>query len=101
MNFSGIGTYPQALKPAGYEQISVSTVVKTLTVPAGAVRASVNVESQDIRARDDGTAPDASTGMLIKANVNFEIIGSAALAAFKAIRASSDAKLNVSYYKEI
>lgn len=95
-------THPAGLIPAGYEQITVSTVVKRLNVPAGAVRAVVGVEAQPIRYRSDGQHPTSSVGFLVKADVNFEVVGALALKALRLIRqGSSDATLNVDYYKEV
>jgi hypothetical protein len=88
------------VKPCGYQQITVNTDVKTLTVPAGASRAIVVVEDQPLRYRDDGVAPTASVGMLCVATTRFEIESSYALKAFKAIRSGgTDSVLSISYYK--
>lgn len=93
------GTYPAGIKPLAYESITVSTVVKTLTVPKGAVRATLGVEGQSIRYRLDGTDPTSSVGVLMKADAKFDIYGHAALKALKAIRVDgSDAVLSVQYF---
>lgn len=93
------GTYPAGLKPLAYEQITVSTTKKTLTVPAGAVRALIGVEGQSVRYRFDGTDPTSSVGFLAKADKTFEVYGSAALKAFTAIRVDgSDSVLSVQYF---
>ena len=93
------GTYPAGIKPLAYEQVTVSTAVKTLTVPKGAVRAIFGVEGQSVRYRLDGTDPSASVGILAKADKTFEIYGNAALKALKAIRVDgSDSVLSVQYF---
>ena len=52
-----------------YQQISSATLASAiaLTAPGTARRARVNVEAQSVRWRDDGTNPDANTGMLLTA----------------------------------
>lgn len=88
------------VKPAGYQQLTVSTSAVGLTVPAGASRAVVIVEAQPIRYRDDKTDPTASVGMLCAAGLRFEIDSRQSMLAFKAIRqGGTDGVLNVSYYK--
>jgi len=92
-------TFPIGIKPLGYEQITVSTAVKTLTVPANAVRAVLVAEAQPLRYRLDATNPTASVGFLVAAGVPFELYGASTLAQFKAIRSGgSDAVLSVFYY---
>lgn len=91
-------TYPFGLKPLGFEQITVSTTVKTLAVPENTKRATLHVEAQPLRYRLDGTNPDANTGVLVKADVSFDLY-TEALKAFKAIRqGGSDATLTVHYF---
>ena len=53
--------------PLGRQKISpdASTAV-ALTVPAGATRCIVTVETANVRIRDDGTAPTSSAGMIIQ-----------------------------------
>lgn len=87
-------------KPAGYQQLTVSTTAVGLTVPSGAGRAVIVVEAQPIRYRDDGTAPTASVGMLCAAALRFDIESRESLLAFRAIRQGGvDAVLSISYYK--
>lgn len=92
-------TFPIGTKPLAYEQITVSTAVKTLTVPKGAVRAVFGVEGQSLRFRLDGTDPTSSVGFLAKADKTFELYGKEALKAFEAIRVDgSDSVLSVQYF---
>lgn len=84
-------------KPLGYQQVTSLNTVKTLTVPAGAERAFFIVTGQNVRYRDDGTNPDANTGMLIKTtDPPLEYKGD--LAALKFIEVTASAVLNVAYY---
>lgn len=87
-------------KPRGYQKLTVSTAAVGLTVPDGAARGVVVVEAQPLRYRDDGTDPDANTGMLCVAATRFDIESREALLAFKAIRSGgTDSVLSISYYK--
>ncbi len=82
---------------AGFEQITVSTAVKTLTVPKDAVMAIVNVHDNDIYSRDDGTDVSGTVGRHHKADTDFVVCGSA-MNRMTLIRDSADAEVNVSYY---
>lgn len=89
----------RAMRPLAYTQIAVSNTAVGLTRPAsGNPRiAVIVVETNSIRYRDDGTVPTATVGMPIAAN-NSVIVCANAIFAFKAIRQSADAVLNVSIY---
>lgn len=92
-------TYKAGQIPIGFQQLTVSDTVIDLIVPAGAVRAVFNVEAQPLRYRIDGSYPTGDVGVLVKADVNFEIEGNIALKAFRAIRdGGTDAILNVHYF---
>lgn len=85
------------LTPKGYEQITVSTLVKSLTVPAGAKKAILRVSTNPIRWRDDGIAPTAAIGMPLVADNEREFEG--VLEAVRLIRSgAADATVDVSYY---
>ena len=85
------------LKPLGYEQDgTISGATALPNIPAEARLALVIVTGQDCRWRDDGTDPDASTGMLLKTDTMFWYNGD--LSAFKIIETAVSAVLNVSYY---
>lgn len=80
----------------GYQQITSLSSSTALTVPAGATLALIVPETQNVRWRDDGTAPTASVGMLVPANSSMSYDGD--LKAIRFIAATSGAILNVSYY---
>jgi hypothetical protein len=82
--------------PLGYQQIATLTSSTALTVPEGAKRAIIQAETQNVRWRDDGTAPTASVGMLIASGASISYVGD--LKTFRVIEATASAKLNVSYY---
>ena len=85
--------------PKGYQQLTVSTTAVGLTLPTGAQRAVIHIEAQPIRYRDDGTDPTSTVGVLVKADVSFELNSLLSLRQFKAIRSGSvDATVNVVYY---
>ena len=57
------------MRPLGYQQILAAALVTAtkLTVPAGAAIAviTLSVASTAVRYRDDGTAPDATHGVIL------------------------------------
>jgi hypothetical protein len=82
---------------AGFQQLAVSTVAVSLTVPSGARMAVAKVETNAIRWRDDGTLPTASAGFPQAVN-DVILICDSSLSAIRFIRQSGDATVNVSYY---
>lgn len=88
------------VEPCGYQQLTVSTTAVALTLPPGAVRALITVESQPIRFRDDKIDPTASIGMPILAGTTFTLSSRLSSVQFRAIRSgASDAILSISYYR--
>lgn len=85
---------------SNFEKLTVSDTAKVLTSATygTATKAVVTVETNSIRFRTDGTAPDASTGHLVTAGNSIEIDTAADIANFKAIRVTSDATIQVSYF---
>jgi hypothetical protein len=83
--------------PMGYQQITSLAAATGLTVPGGAVRAVVVVESHAVRWRDDGVNPTSSLGMLlgIGEELNYAAVD---LSAIKFIEQTASAVLNISYY---
>lgn len=83
---------------AGYEQLTISTLVISLTVPRLAKMAVVTVEDEPLRYRDDGTAVTASIGTLIKADGSVVVCGKA-MDTIGFIRdGGTDSLINVNYY---
>jgi len=56
------------LEPLGHQQLTALSSATGLTAPNGAVVALLSVQGQDVRIRDDGTAPTSSVGVVLKAN---------------------------------
>ncbi len=86
------------LKPLGYVQLTSFAAGATLTVPAGARFARLRAEAQDVRFRDDGTAPTATVGDLLRATDTAGLMYDGNLSALKFAPASAGAILNVSFY---
>ncbi len=84
-------------KPLGYQQITSLGTAVALTVPAGAQRALLQAETQNVRWRDDGTDPTTAAGMILKAG-NDPVLYEGDLSAIKVIEVTSSAKLNVTYF---
>lgn len=93
------------LAPMGFETITVSSTAIGFTAAQlhangeDAVVAVVSIASNDIRYRDDGTAPTAAVGHPVASASQLTVCGADAMAKFKMIRQSSDATASVSYYK--
>jgi hypothetical protein len=87
----------------GYQQITSLSSSAALTVPAvdkngnkiQPVLALIQAEGNDVRWRDDGTAPTSTVGMLLLDGETLAYDGN--LVGIRFIQAAS-AKLNVSYY---
>jgi len=84
------------LTPKGFEKITGLSSAKSLTVPSGSRLALVQCETQDVRWRDDGTAPTAAVGFLLETSVNFWYSGD--LSALQLIETNASAVVNVCYY---
>lgn len=83
--------------PLGYQQITNLSAASALTVPAGADAAVITAETQDVRYRDDGTAPTAAIGVPLAKGVALEYAGD--LRALRFIEQAASAVLNVAYYR--
>ena len=85
-------------KSAGAAQMGLSVAGATgLTAPSGATIAQICVENANVRYRDDGTAPTASSGMPVAAGACFAYSGPLSVVQF--IAQSGSPILDVSYYK--
>lgn len=84
------------LVPLGYQQLTNLAASTALTPPVGARIALVHPESQNVRWRDDGTAPSATVGMRLPVGAELRYTGN--LAAIRFIEETASAKINVSYY---
>src|SRR5690554_5135931 len=93
-------------KPEGYRQLAVSSSVVDLAdatggIPQGATFALITVDDDEVRWRDDGGDPTSSVGMNADPSDDTRFIvlpSSEAIRNFKAIRVTTDAELNISYY---
>ena len=83
-------------RPLGYQQLTMTTLKATLTVPAGASVAYVAVEAQAARWRDDTVTPTAAVGMPVAAGSS--VIFTSNLSAIQFFPQASGSILNCSYY---
>lgn len=90
-------TTPNNDAPLGYQQLTAITAATALTVPTGARYAVLVAEAQNVRWRDDGTAPTATVGMLLTTSAP-AFIYCGKLSAVNVIAATAGAILNVAYY---
>lgn len=81
----------------GFQQITSLSTSTSLTVPAGAAIAVIQCETQNVRWRDDGSAPTATVGMLMR-TTDAPYVFEGSLAAIRFIEATASAKINVTYY---
>lgn len=80
----------------GYQQITSLSAATNLTVPAGATLAVIIPEAQNVRWRDDGTAPTSTVGMPVAVGVVLSYDGD--LKKIQFIQQASGGILNISYY---
>ena len=80
----------------GYQQITSLSSATNLTVPAGATMAVIVPEGQNVRWRDDGTAPTATVGMPVYVGAVLNYDGDLKKVQF--IQQASGGILNISYY---
>ena len=98
VNYPATPTKPGGYLPLGGAQFALSVSSATaLTVPTGAVWATICVEGQAVRYRDDGTNPTASTGMPIASGACIAYAGN--LAAIKFIAQTGSPTIDVIYYQ--
>jgi hypothetical protein len=88
----------------GYQQITSLSTAASLTVPSvdqfgnkiQPTLALIVCESQNVRWRDDGTAPTSTVGMPLSVGTALQYDGD--LTRIQFIEQASSAKLNISYY---
>lgn len=93
---NGVSTTPSVL--VGYQQITSLSTATALTVPTGATMALIQVSTQNVRYRGDGTNPTATVGqpLLVGAGLFYYATG---LASLKFIEQTASASLDITYYK--
>lgn len=99
-------TNAPSLVAFAFEEISVSSTAIGFTAATafpdgrkGADMAVVTIEDDAIRYRDDGLAPTATVGHPAAVNTSLTVCGAASLKRFLAIRQTTDADINVTYYR--
>lgn len=95
--------------PLGFQQISPVASGTVLTVPSQARIAQICVENNEIRYRDDGTAPTTTVGMPVSPTTvptcfQYSVGGlptnnNGNLSAIQFIQVISPATLDISYYR--
>lgn len=90
-------TIPGKQNPLGYAQVTATGSAFSLpSIPANASYAMIQAEAQNLRWRDDGTAPNATVGMLLPAGAELEYNGN--LAKLQLIAATAGAICDIAYY---
>lgn len=85
------------LRTKGFQALTVSNTAVGFTVPSGTEYAIASLEANNIRYRDDGTAPTSSVGLLITATSIFGVCQNS-LDSIRFIRETADGLLNIEYY---
>lgn len=80
----------------GFQQLTSIAASTALTVPKGAQGCYLQAEAQNVRLRDDGTAPTASVGMILVTNQIFEYTGDPSK--IRVIQVAASGILNVIYF---
>ena len=89
----------QALGYAQLTGMSAATTFKSasVTVPGGTTHVLLKAEAQNVRWRDDGTAPTSTVGMLMT-TTDQPFLYSGPMSALQFIQATAGAILNVAFY---
>jgi hypothetical protein len=96
---NGGGVAPYTYTPLGCQVLpSLASATGFTSVPAGATLADIQVTTQNVNYRDDGTNPTASTGLTIFAGQPF-LPYSGNLAAIKFIQQTATAAGYACFYK--
>lgn len=93
-----VNVLPGKLNPRGYQQFTAAATAQTFTLPTGKKprMALIQALAQNIRWRDDGTAPTAAIGYQLAAGS--ELAYSGDLSTFQFIEEAASAEVNISYY---
>jgi len=95
-----------AVTPVGYCQIAAATLAAATPlsscsggIPAGANLALLQAETQNIRWRDDGTAPTTTVGMILIQGAHQPTLYAGTLSKLQFIDATAGGILNVTFYR--
>lgn len=91
-----VNVLPGKLRPLGYEQIAGAATAQSLTVPEGARMALIQALTNNVRWRDDGTAPTATVGYQLAAGSELSYSGN--LGKIQLIEEAASTELNIAYY---
>ena len=102
IGYARFGTLSSAIT-VGSTAPTAGTAYGSLTLNGLSVqprRALIDAETQNVRVRDDGTAPTGTEGQLIKAAATApqEVIGTDAIRNLKIIEAAVSAAVTIRYY---
>jgi hypothetical protein len=91
---------PAYYSPIGFQKLTVSNSAVGFTLPSSPQVRSVifGCETDQIRFKVDGTSPDSTTGLLVNAGDVVEITNVDMINNFKAIRVTTDATLQITYF---
>jgi len=96
-----VRTLPSYYSPISFEKITVSTSsIPFTTIPSTPIcrAVMVTVETDQVRFRVDGSAPDSTTGHLLNVGDILMLENVTMIANFRVIRVTTDATIQVSYF---
>lgn len=87
--------------PAGFQRIVTNSTAVALnsTVRAAATVLDITVDTQSVRYRADGTAPTATTGILLASGQTYRLDGFNGTSVLKFARVAAGAIINVQGWK--
>jgi hypothetical protein len=89
----------QALRPLGFQTLTVSTAALSLSVPTGVTAAYLTCETNDIRYRVDGNDPTATVGHVLVKGELLIMRGRQILQQIRMIRlGAGDSVLSCTYF---
>ena len=88
--------YGHSFTPLGYEQFTTLGAPVTLNPPEGARFALIQAVNSNVRWRDDGTSPTATTGMRIIVDEQMTYRGH--LHVIELVEETTGGEINVAYY---
>ena len=86
------------VRPVGFQQLTVTTASVGLTVPSGTDMAYISQEGGNLRYRDDGTAPDDTTGLVSSVGSLITVCRNSLDKVRFYRTGDTDAVLNIAYY---
>lgn len=86
--------------PKGYQQLTSLDTVKPVKAPAGTSFAIIRCTGADVRWRDDGQAPTASTGYPLAVGEELNYDSQTGILNLQFIQQAASAEVSISFYQD-